>query len=134
MAARWRRLVKIGVATGAVTLGAGTALYIGALLKHDQRKEARQALLESRGMNKRPSESLPSRADQIKSLANDQFDVLVNSYSHPIKLLIILTFCRSLEEEPQGQDVPWMLRVVVSRQLWWSWMTSAAGPAVGAPS
>ena len=78
MAARWRRLVKIGVATGAVTLGAGTALYIGALLKHDQRKEARQALLESRGMNKRPSESLPSRADQIKSLANDQFDVLVS--------------------------------------------------------
>ena len=51
--------------------------FLAALVQHDQKKEARQALLTSKGLNKRPSESLPTRAEQLKSLATEQFDVLV---------------------------------------------------------
>ena len=77
MAAKWKRFAKIGVAAGAAGLGAGAALYVGALVQHDQRKEARQSLLASQGLNKRPSEALPTRSDQLRSLSSDVFDVLV---------------------------------------------------------
>ena len=34
-------------------------------------------MLATKGLNKRPSEALPTRAEQLKSLATEQFDVLV---------------------------------------------------------
>ena len=77
MAARWKKFLKVGVAAGAGGLGLGAAVYVTALYKHGANKEARQAFLTTQGLNKRPSESLPTRAEQLKSLASDQFDVLV---------------------------------------------------------
>ena len=77
MAARWRKVLKVGVAAGAGVLGLGGVVYVSALVKHDQDKEARQSRLRAQGLNKRPSEALPSRDDQLKSLASEHFDVLV---------------------------------------------------------
>lgn len=48
MAARWKKIVKVGAAAGAAGLGAVGAVYISALVQHDQRKEARQQLLTSK--------------------------------------------------------------------------------------
>ena len=77
MAARWKKVLKVGVAAGAGALGLGGVVYVSALVKHDQDKEARQSRLLAQGLNKRPSEALPARADQLKSLASEHFDVLV---------------------------------------------------------
>jgi len=77
MAARWRKVLKVGVAAGAGVLGLGGVVYVSALVKHDQDKEARQSRLLAQGLNKRPSEALPSRDDQLKSLSSEHFDVLV---------------------------------------------------------
>ena len=77
MAARWRKVLKVGVAAGAGALTLGGVVYVSALVKHDQDKEARQTRLKAQGLNKRPSEALASRADQLKSLSSEHFDVLV---------------------------------------------------------
>ena len=72
-----KKFLKVGVAAGAGGLGLGVTVYGISRIKHDQNKEARQAFLSTQGLNARPSESLPTRAEQLNSLANDQFDVLV---------------------------------------------------------
>lgn len=74
---RWKRVLKIGGLAGVGVLGAGTVVYLTAVVNNDKRKEQQRSLLSSHGFNKRPTEPLASRSVQLKSLATEQFDVLV---------------------------------------------------------
>ena len=49
-------------------MGAGSMVYLSAVVNNDQRKEQQKSVLASKGFNKRPTEPLPSRSDQLKSL------------------------------------------------------------------
>ena len=68
MAGRWKKVLKVGALAGAGVLGAGTMVYLTAVVNNDKRKEQQRALLDSKGFNKRPTAPLPSRSDQLKSL------------------------------------------------------------------
>ena len=92
---RWKKLLKYGSLAGVGLLGAGSFVYLTAVVNNEKRKEQQRSLLASKGFNKRPSAPLPSRAEQLKSLgkkppvllnnppliisppATEEFDVLV---------------------------------------------------------
>ena len=69
-AGRWKKLLKYGSLAGVGLFGAGSFLYLSAIVNHDKRKEQQRSLLVSKGFNKRPSEPLPSRREQLECLGN----------------------------------------------------------------
>jgi len=77
MSSKWRKVLKLGVAAG-VAGGAGvTVLYMSSLVTAERKKEQTLKNLVASGLNKRPSQPLPTRAEQLSSLASEHFDVLV---------------------------------------------------------
>ena len=68
MTGRWKKILKVGGLAGGGVLGAGSMVYLSAVVNNDQRKEQQKSVLASKGFNKRPTEPLPSRSDQLKSL------------------------------------------------------------------
>jgi len=69
--------VKVGAAAAVGGGGVVSLLYISSLYKSDKKKEQVLKTLTASGLNKRPTQPLPSRAEQLQSLGTDQFDVLV---------------------------------------------------------
>ena len=69
-AGRWKKLLKYGSLAGVGLLGAGSFVYLTAIVNHDKRKEQQRSLLATNGFNKRPSAPLPSRGEQLQSLGN----------------------------------------------------------------
>ena len=92
-AGRWKKLLKYGSLAGIGVLGAGSFVYLSAIVSHDKRKEQQRSVLASKGFNKRPTAPLPSRREQLQSLgknllissvgkcfssaATEEFDVLI---------------------------------------------------------
>jgi len=77
MSSKWRKVLKLGAAAG-VAGGAGVAvLYMSSVVTNERKKEQTLKNLAASGLNKRPSQPLPTRAEQLSSLASEQFDVLI---------------------------------------------------------
>ena len=111
-AGRWRKLLKYGSLAGVGLAGAGSFLYLSVLVNHDKRKEQQRSLLANKGFNKRPSEPLPSRREQLQSLGKvtpcpGQSPLIVSPLQPPRSLMFSL-----LAAEPLELAVRWMPPVV----------------------
>eukprot|EP00092_Neocalanus_flemingeri_P068932 GFUD01084346.1.p1 GENE.GFUD01084346.1~~GFUD01084346.1.p1 ORF type:complete len:724 (+),score=222.38 GFUD01084346.1:232-2403(+) len=73
----WKKAIKVGAAAATAGGGGCALLYLTSVYNSDRKKEQVQQKLAASGLNKRPSKPLPTRADQLNSLANEQFDVLI---------------------------------------------------------
>jgi len=77
MATKWRKVLKVG-SVAAIAGGASFSVcYLTSVYNAEKKKEKTQKTLAATGLNTRPSKPLPSRAEQIQSLATEQFDVLI---------------------------------------------------------
>jgi len=77
MSSKWRKAFKLGAAASAVGGGGVGVLYMSSVVSAERKKEQTLSNLASSGLNKRPTKPLPTRAEQLNSLATDEFDVLV---------------------------------------------------------
>jgi len=77
MSSKWRKAFKLGAAATVVGGGGVGVLYMSSVVSAERKKEQTLSNLASSGLNKRPTQPLPTRAEQLNSLATDQFDVLV---------------------------------------------------------
>ena len=68
---RWKKLLKYGSLAGVGLLGAGSFVYLTAVVNNEKRKEQQRSVLATKGFNKRPSAALPSRAEQLESLGKE---------------------------------------------------------------
>ena len=70
-AGRWRKLLKYGTLAGVGVLGAGSFVYLTAVVNNEKRKEQQRSVLATKGFNKRPVAPLPTRAEQLQSLGKN---------------------------------------------------------------